>query len=102
MLTSTPSASGASRRLLLQVLLPLAKRCETVHVRAMRECTLACGIVLRLARPRLLRRGLEGAAVGEGEIPWQVADLVHHVEMSGRLLVGLAARQESDARHRAR
>ena len=59
-------------------------------------------IVLGLARPRLLRRCLQRAAVGEGEVPRQVADLVHRVEMRGRLLVGLAAGEERDARHRAR
>ena len=55
-----------------------------------------------LAGPGLLRRRLQRAAVGEGELPGQAADPVHGVKMGGRLLVRLAAGQEGDARHRRR
>ena len=55
-----------------------------------------------LAVPSLQRRRLQRAAVGEGELPRQTAGRVHDRQMRGRLLVGLAARQEGDARHRRR
>src|SRR6185312_8394338 len=92
----------ASRRLLFQVRLPFAERGEAVHGGAMRESALRRGDVFLLAAPGLLRRRLQGASVGEGEFPWEAADLVHGVEMGGGLLVRLTAGKESDAWHRGR
>ena len=68
---------------------------------AVGERALGGGDVFALAAPRLLRRGLQRAAVGEGQLPRQAADLVHRVEMRGRVLVRLAAGEKGDARHRA-
>src|SRR5262249_53500435 len=42
---------------------------------------------------------LQGGAVAEGDVPRQAADAVDGVEVGGCLLVRLAAREESDARH---
>src|SRR5688572_24315670 len=90
------------RCLLLQILLPLALAGEAVHRGAMGEGTLGGGDVFALARPGLLRRRLQCAAIREGQFPRQSADLVHRVEVRGRLLVRLSAGQESDARNGAR
>ena len=53
-------------------------------------------------RPGLLRRGLQRAAVGEGQLPGQRPMRVHGVEVRGRLFVALAAGEEGDARHGGR
>ena len=42
-------------------------------------------------------RGLEGTAVGEGELPGVGADLVHSIKVHRGLFLGLAARQEHNA-----
>src|SRR5690242_11802456 len=76
--------------LFLQIRLPLSGRGGAVHARAMREGALARGDVLRLAAPGLLRSSLQRTSVGEGERPGQAADLVHRVEMRGRLFIRLA------------
>src|SRR3954451_8779894 len=76
----------ALRRLLLQVLLPLPARRQAVHRSAVGEGALRGRDVLGLAGPGFLRRCLEGATVAEREAPRQVADLVHGVEVGGRLL----------------
>src|SRR6266700_6769910 len=89
-----------SRRLLLEVLLPLSKRGEPVHHGAMGEGALRSGDVLGFARPGLLRRRLQRAAIAEAEPPGQAAELVHGVEVGGRLFVRLVAGEEGDARHR--
>src|SRR5918995_4912366 len=67
--------------LLLQVGLPLAEGSEAVHVRAVRKRALRRSDVVEFARPCLLRRGLQGAAVREGELPGGAADLVDGIEM---------------------
>src|SRR5262245_64695108 len=82
------------RRLLFQVLLPLAARGEAVHHGAVSERALRCGNILALAGPRLLRRRLQGTAIAEREPPRQAADPVHGVEVRGRLLVRLPAGEE--------
>jgi len=66
-----------------------------------RKGTLRGGNVFGLARPRLLRRRLQGAAIREGELPRQIAEFVHCIEMRRRLFVGLATGEERDAGHRA-
>src|SRR5262245_30451875 len=66
----------------------------------MQERLLRPGAVLGLAAPGLERRGLEGAAVGERELPGAAAEAVHLGEVRGRVLVALAAREEDDPRHR--
>src|SRR5262249_53200647 len=58
-----------SRRLAFQVLLPLPERGEAVHHGAVQESTLTGGHVLGFARPSLLRRRLQGAAIAEGQLP---------------------------------
>src|SRR5215203_6138138 len=98
-----PSAAIAAKRRsgrhLLEVALPLAERCEAVHLGAVREGGLRGGDVAGLTAPGLLGRRLQGAAVRERELPREAADAVHGVEVGGRLLVRLAARQEGNARH---
>src|ERR1043165_9081781 len=75
-------------RLLFQVLLPLPQCRKPVHPGAVREGALRRRDVLGLPAPGLLRRGLQRAAIGEGELPGEWPELVHGVEMGGRLLVG--------------
>mmetsp|Transcript_25933 Transcript_25933/g.65997 ORF Transcript_25933/g.65997 Transcript_25933/m.65997 type:complete len:219 (+) Transcript_25933:300-956(+) len=59
--------------------------------------------VLGLARPRLERRGLQRAAVREGEAPGsQGVLLVQRLQVGGGLLLRHAARQEVDAGHAGR
>ena len=75
---------------------------EAVQSGAMGDCALAGGDILRLAVPSLQRCRLQRAAVGKSELPRQTAGRVHERQMGSRLLVGLAARQERNARHRRR
>src|ERR1051325_10730630 len=96
------NAAKRLSRLLFQVLLPLPQCRKTVHPGAMREGALGGRDVLGLAAPGLLRSGLQGAAVREGELPRERSELVHGVEMGGRLLVGLPAREERDTGDRGR
>src|SRR5690348_86367 len=96
------NAAKRLSRLLFQVLLPLPQCRKAVHPGAMREGALGGRDVLGLAAPRLLRGGLQGAPIREGELPWQRPELVHGVEMGGRLFVGLAAGEERDTGHRGR
>src|SRR5207247_10420027 len=88
------------RCLLLQIVLPLAEAGETVHHGAVREGTLRRRDVFALARPCLLRGGLQRAAVAEGEPPRAAANSVYRIEMGGRLLVRLTSREEGDAASR--
>src|SRR3954463_8612267 len=81
----------ALRRLLLKVLFPLPARGQAVHGSAVRECALRGGDIPALTRPSLLPRCLQRPTVAEREAPRQVADLVHGVEVGGRLLVRLSA-----------
>src|SRR5690349_19062287 len=90
------NAAKRLSRLLFQVLLPLPQCRKAVHPGAMREGALGGRDVLGLAAPGLLRGGLQGTAVGEGELPGERPELVHGVEMGGRLFVGLAAGEERD------
>src|SRR2546428_6706736 len=85
------------RCLLLQIVLPLAEAGETVHHGAVREGALRRRDVFALARPCLLRGGLQRAAVAEGEPPRAAANSVYRIEMGGRLLVRLTAGEEGDA-----
>ena len=94
--------SDCSRGFALEIGLPLAERRKPVHFGAMAERALRGGDVFRFARPSLLRRRLQRAAIGESQMPGQGAELVHGVEMRGRFLVRLAAGQERDAGHRGR
>jgi hypothetical protein len=56
--------------------------------------------VLRLAGPGLERALLEGTAEGEGQRPRLLgAELVHGVEVQGRLLLALPTGQEDDGGH---
>src|SRR5262249_38355167 len=81
----------------LQILLPLPARGEAVHHGAMGEGALGGRDVFAPAGPGLLRRGLQRAAVAEGDAPRQAADAVNGVEVGGCLLVRLAAGEERDA-----
>ena len=85
-------------RRLLERLLPFADGRQRIHLRAVREGALGGRRVLGLAAPGLLWRGLQRAAVGEGEHPRIAADGVHGGEMRGRVLVRLTGRGEGDAR----
>ena len=58
--------------------------------------------VLRVAAPRLQRRRLQRAPVRERELPRVRPARVHRVQVRGRVLVGLAAREEDDPGHRGR
>src|SRR3974390_1014446 len=78
-------------RLFLQIGLPFAERGKPVHLCAMRKRTLGRNDIFRLALPCRLRRVLERAPIGEGKGPWQIADLVHGVEMSRSFFVTLPA-----------
>ena len=55
-----------------------------------------------LAAPGLQRRRLQRAAVRERELPRVRPARVHRVQVRGRVLVGLAAGEEDDPRHRRR
>src|SRR5207237_8923846 len=44
-----------------------------------------------VAFPRLKHRSLQGAPIGKAQLPRQVRDTIHRVEMFRRLLIGLAA-----------
>src|SRR3954454_22795513 len=77
------AAKRLSRLFAFQILLPLAERGERVHAGAVGEGALRGGDVLGFAGPGLLRRGLQGAAVGERELPGQGPELVHGIEMRG-------------------
>src|SRR2546430_14121414 len=91
------SATVRLRRFPLQILLPLPAWGEAVHHGAVGEGALGGRDVFAPAGPGLLRRRLQRAAVAEGEAPRQAADAVDGVEVSGCLLVRLAAGEESDA-----
>ena len=73
-----------------------------VELRAAVERLLRGRDVLRLAAPRLERRRLQRAPVRERELPRVRAARVHRVQVRGRVLVGLAAGEEDDPRHRRR
>src|ERR1044072_5210300 len=96
------NAAKRLSRLLFQVLLPLAEGRKPVHPGTVREGALRRRDVLGLAAPGLLRRRLQRAAIRGGELPGQRPELVHGVEVGGRLLVGLAAGEERDAGNRGR
>src|SRR5690349_17251158 len=83
------SASASGRE--VEVWRPLAERGERIHACAVGEGLLCRGDVLILAVPGEQRRGLEGAAIGESELPGQGAEPVHSREVRGRLFVRLAA-----------
>src|ERR1043165_3599133 len=91
-----------SRLLAFQVGLPLAERRQAVHPGAVDKGALRGGDIFGLSGPGLLWGVLQRTAVGESELPGERGELVHSVEVGGRLLVGLAAREECNARHRAR
>src|SRR3954470_14556764 len=91
-----------SRLFAFQIGLPLAERRQPVHAGAVNEGPLRRRDVFGLPGPGLLRGVLQGAPVGEGELPGERTELVHGVEMGGRLLVRLAAGEERDSRDGAR
>src|ERR1700730_11534086 len=95
------NAAKRLSRFLLQILLPLAERREAVHPGPMGKSALRGRDVLGLAAPGLLRGGLQGAAIREGEFPGQRSKLVHRIEMRGCVFVRLAAGEEGDTRNRA-
>src|SRR3954453_6248781 len=70
-----------SRLFSFQILLPLAEPREPVHAGAVRKGALRRRDILGLAGPCLLRRRLQGAAVGEGQLPGKRTELVHGIEM---------------------
>src|SRR5829696_8412319 len=74
-----------SRLFAFQIGLPLTERRKPVHPGAVRKGALGVRDVLRLAGPGLLRGGLEGAPIREGERPGKRPEPVHGVEMGGRL-----------------
>src|SRR6266851_2036655 len=90
---SVPDLGG----LLLEIGAPLALRGEAVHMGAVIEGLLRGGDVGRLPAPGFQRRILQRARVGESERPRQALHRRHRIEVRGRRLVGLAARQEHDA-----
>src|SRR6266540_4084687 len=69
-----------------------------VHLGAMVIGLLRGLDVLLLATPRLQCRCLERASVGEGQLPRMLPQRVHRVEVCGRVLVRLPARQKDDSR----
>src|SRR5690242_9841832 len=77
-----------SRLFAFQVGLPLAERRKSVHPGAVDEGALRGRRVFGLSGPGLLRGVLQRTAIGEGELPGQRGELVHGVEVGGRLLVG--------------
>jgi hypothetical protein len=96
------SGGGGSRRFALEIGFPLPQGGKAVHHGAMIEGALRGRGVLRLAGPGLLRRCLQGAAIGEGNAPRHLAEFVDCIKMRGRFFVGLAAGQKRDAGHRGR
>ena len=62
----------------------------------MRKSALGGRDIFRFAFPGRLRCVLKRATVRERQLPGQIADLVHGVEMGGRLFVALSAGQEGD------
>jgi len=86
-----PFCFSALRRPFFHIHFPLAERGEAVHPRPMSESLLGGADVFGLAFPCGLGCVLERSPVGECQLPGQVADLVHRVEMRGRLRVALAA-----------
>src|SRR5262245_24008874 len=95
----TDAAFCTSGRLFLHVGFPLTKCRKPVHFRAMREGALRRGDVFRFALPDRLRGMLKRPTVREREPPRQISDLVHCIEVGGRLLVALSARKKSDSGH---
>src|SRR5688572_31200090 len=87
------------QRLALRVGAVAAGAGQAVHARAMQQCRLSGGDVALRAFPRLERRRLQGAAVGERQRPGQslAVVLVHRCQVCGGELVALPARQEYDA-----
>src|ERR1700722_8221738 len=78
-------------RLVFEVGCPLAGAGEPVHMGAMAESALPGGDVFGLAGPGFLRGCLQRPAIGEGDLPRQVADGVDGVQMRGCFFVGLSA-----------
>src|SRR5688572_41584 len=87
------------QRLALRIGAVAAGAGQAVHARAMQQRGLARGDVALRAFPRLERRRLERAPVGERQRPGQslAVVLVHRAQMRGGELVALPAREEYDA-----
>ncbi len=95
---SGPRVLGRDRLLHVGRVAPRPRR--AVEPRAMHVRSLRRRDVLRLAGPRLERGRLERAAVRERQLPRMRPERVHRVQVRGRVLVGLAAGEEHDPRHR--
>src|SRR5262249_7165434 len=95
-------ARGWSGGLLLKLRRPFAHRGQPVHRRAMGEGRLRGSDVFRFAGPRLLRRSLERAAIGEGYLPRGASQPVHSIEPRGGVKVGFPPGEELRGRHRGR
>ena len=89
-------------RFLLHLRRVRARAGGAVHLRAVEVGLLGRLDVRRLAAPGLERGRLERAAVGEAELPRVRAERVDRVQPRRRVLVGLAAGEEDDPRHRGR
>src|SRR5574341_361850 len=86
------------RHLHFRRVLPEAGRADALGPVSKR--LLARGHVGLLALPGLERLVLERPAAGERQLPWQVAQRVHRVEVVRSYLRRLPTRKEHDARYR--
>src|SRR5205823_14966272 len=62
-----------------------------VAPRAVMERLLRSSNLRAVAFPCFKHRSLQGAPIGKAQLPRQVRDTIHRVEMFRRLLIGLAA-----------
>jgi hypothetical protein len=71
-----------------------------IHISNGCYCCCCCYLII-LASPGFEGRGLEGAAIAEGQYPrpGDVGDIVDGIQVDRCLLLALAARQEDDAWH---
>src|SRR6266480_5778525 len=73
-----------------------------VAPRAVMERRLSSTDVCCVPFPSFEYRSLQGASVGKAQLPGQVCDTIHRVEMFRRLLIGLAAEEKHNTRHARR
>src|SRR5215207_2657921 len=87
---------------LFEVPRPFAEGGKSVHPGTMGKGTLAGGEILAAPAPGLEGRCLESPAIGEGQVPWELAHRVHQREMMCRLLIALAAGEKGNSGHGGR